>query len=73
MDNQHRKIDGYRELSEKEIILINIVKRHGRELEDLLRALGAEDSDKRWLSIAKTHLQQGMMAMTRAIAKPKFF
>ncbi len=27
----------------------------------------------RWISIAQTHLQQGLMALTRAVAKPEFF
>jgi hypothetical protein len=34
MDNQHRKITGYRELSEGEIGLINDIKRHGEMLGD---------------------------------------
>lgn len=35
MENQHRKIDGYRELSQAEIDLMNRVKRLGSELLDL--------------------------------------
>lgn len=27
----------------------------------------------RWRAIAKTHFQQGLMALTRAVAKPSFF
>ena len=73
MDNQHRKIKGYKELSQDQIDLMNEVKTKGAELDDLIRKLGAEDSDKRWLSIGKTHLQQGLMALTRSVAKPDFF
>lgn len=73
MDNQHRKIKGYRELSEDEIALMNEIKTKGIELNDLLRKLAAEDTDKRWLSIGQTHLQQGLMAWTRAVAQPEFF
>jgi hypothetical protein len=29
--------------------------------------------DQRWLAIGATQLQQGFMALTRAIAKPEFF
>jgi hypothetical protein len=36
MDNQHRKISGYRELSQDEIDLMNKVKQKGAELEELL-------------------------------------
>lgn len=35
MDNQHRKIAGYRELSLVEITLINRIKAKGKELLDL--------------------------------------
>lgn len=36
MDNQHRKITGYRELSEAEIHLMNEIKAKGAELEELI-------------------------------------
>lgn len=29
--------------------------------------------DQRWVSIGATHLQEGFMALTRAVAKPDFF
>ena len=31
MENQHRKITGYRELSQEEIDLMNRIKAHGEE------------------------------------------
>lgn len=37
MDNQHRKIKGYRELNQKELDLMNEIKTKGQELEDLCR------------------------------------
>ena len=86
MENQHRKIKGYRELSQEEIDLMNDIKQKGVELGELynkleltsrLRQKQANDHptacDMRWLAIGKTHLQQGLMAWTRAIAKPDFF
>lgn len=36
MDNQHRKIEGYRELSQEEIDLINRIKVHGAKTEQLI-------------------------------------
>lgn len=36
MDNQHRKISGYRELSQTEIDLMNRIKAFGPELEKLV-------------------------------------
>lgn len=37
MDNQHRKIKGYRELSQEEIDLMNRIKAFGPELETLVQ------------------------------------
>lgn len=74
MDNQHRKISGYRELSQEEIDMMNLVKETGRYLGDLISKLeGHAGTDKRWLAIGKTDLQKGLMAVTRSIAKPEFF
>lgn len=89
MDNQHRKIKGYRELSQEEIDLINVIKAEGEKLELLLnqcRAVdvsigknGNRENDERldeasrWRAVAKTHFQQGLMALTRSVAKPEFF
>ncbi len=68
------KIAGYRELNETEINNMNAVKEHGRKLGDLVATMRAqEDHDQRWISLGATHLQQGLMALTRAIAKPEFF
>jgi hypothetical protein len=81
MDNQHRKIKGYRDLSEAEIALMNTIKSEGVALEWIVTKLenlvafptGEVVPDPRWLAIGKTHLQQGLMALTRAVAKPDFF
>lgn len=89
MENQHRKISGYRELTQAEIDLMNEIKAHGQELEKLISkcrsvdvAVGKTgdrehdevlDEAARWRSVAKTHLQQGLMALTRSVAKPNFF
>lgn len=73
MENQHRKIAGYRELNQGEIDLMNKVKKMGIELEHLVEDISVENVDERWVNIARTHLQQGLMALTRAIAKPTFF
>ena len=74
MENQHRKIAGYRELNEAEIAAMNEVKQKGVELGELVKKLRDNDEfDQRWLSIGATDLQTGLMALTRAIAKPTFF
>lgn len=74
MENQHRKIVGYRELSELEIDLMNQVKELGKDMGNLVELLQHESTlDQRWISIGKTQLQQGLMALTRAIAQPTTF
>lgn len=74
MENQHRKIKGYRELSQAEIDLMNKIKAKGAALGELVAALrAAEGLDQRWVSIGATDLQTGLMALTRAVAQPTFF
>ena len=74
MENQHRKIIGYRELSQAEIDLMNKIKSQGVALNSLLEELSGDSNfDQRWVAIGKTHFQQGLMALTRAVAKPDFF
>lgn len=41
MDNQHRKISGYRELSHVEVELMNKIKQHGVETEALIARVNA--------------------------------
>lgn len=68
------KISGYRELNEGEIALINEVKAKGAELGELVARLRADPTfDQRWVSIGATDLQTGLMALTRAVARPTFF
>lgn len=74
MDNQHRAIKGYRELSQEEIDVMNTIKIKSSEVGALVNSILANtEADKRWVAIAQTNLQQGFMALTRAIAKPEFF
>jgi hypothetical protein len=74
VDNQHREIKGYRELTKADIALMNEVKEHGSQLEALLAKLTFNANvDRRWIVIGETHLQQGLMALTRAVAKPESF
>jgi hypothetical protein len=67
-------ITGDRKLDAVELDLINTVKQHGDILGNVISALEKRDDvDKRWLAIAKTDLQKGMMALVRSIAKPTNF
>ena len=68
------KVTGYRQLSEDEVALMNegkaLAEQCGAYIERL-RAL--ESTDKRWISIGATDLQQGFMAVIRGIARPTTF
>lgn len=74
MDNQHKKIKGYRDLSQAEIDLMNEIKTKGAELGALVAKLRSADGlDQRWVSIGATDLQTGLMALTRGVAQPTSF
>lgn len=74
MENQHRRIKGYRELGQEEIDLMNAIKEVGMGLGDLIGELRSNpELDQRWVSIGATDFQTGLMALTRAVAKPEFF
>ena len=74
MENQHRKIKGYRELNQEEIDLMNEIKIKGVELGLLVEKLREMDNlDQRWVNIGATDFQTGLMALTRSVAQPDFF
>lgn len=54
MENQHRKISGYRELSQEEIDLMNKIKAFGPQLEELTTEIFeylANQADKAYQSL----------------------
>lgn len=89
MENQHRKIAGYRELDESDIALINEIKSLGAQTEQLIARVRLRASaqastpegalrhqvaeSQRWAAEARTDLQKGLMALTRAVAQPTNF
>lgn len=81
VDNQHQKIKGYRDLSQAEIDLMNEGKALAEQVGAFVDKLEAAEfattkdmePDRRWLSIGRTDLQKGFMAVIRSIAKPTTF
>lgn len=74
MENQHKQIKGYRDLTPEEISSMNTIKDMAEDIRVELEALESlPEVDKRWLAIGKTNLQQGFMAVIRSIAKPTTF
>jgi hypothetical protein len=67
-------IKGYRTLTENEIREINYIKSMASSVEQLVLQLREDPNfDQRWVSIGATDLQQGFMALTRAVARPTNF
>jgi hypothetical protein len=89
MENQHRKITGYRELDETEIALMNKIKALGIAIEGVINEIIEHQSRQRrfahnaeqqrldaaqpWLAMGRSDLQTGLMKLTRAVAQPGFF
>lgn len=72
VDNQHKLIKGYRDLSEDEIALMNQIKTFEESLGTLWRNVQEMPStNARWVSIARTHFEEGFMALVRSVAKPE--
>lgn len=65
MDNQHRKIKGYRELSQDEIDLMNEVKEKGEELEKLITKLEATHAATASHAINLLWLKDGEMQLKK--------
>lgn len=74
MENQHRNIKGYRDLSQHEIDMMN-------RLKDLADECGAAvieletfvPADQQHVSLGKVRLQEGFMWLIRSVAKPETF
>lgn len=64
-------VAGYKPQDASTVSLVNVNKRHEevvlRVLDDLATL---PDVDKRWLAIGRTAIEQGFMAVNRAIFKP---
>lgn len=80
------EIRGYRSLSDEEVALINEIKAHAEATAALWEKVRAavtrtermpgtipDTEPARWAAIARTELQQGYMALVRAIANPTTF
>jgi hypothetical protein len=74
MENQHKKIKGYRDLSQAEIDSMNDAKALAEKVGVLVEQLQSQDGlDQRWIATAKTDLQKGFMSLIRGIAQPTTF
>lgn len=64
-------VAGYAAQTSEAIDLVNANKRHEERVLRVIDALAeVEATDKRWLAIARTQIEQGFMALNRAVFKP---
>lgn len=70
-DLQGLPVSGYRPQSADKVNYVNLNKEFEEFLLRRMETLGAEGiTDPRWVAIAKTHFEQGFMALNRAIFQP---
>jgi len=71
-DHKGLPVSGYVAQTSEAVQMVNLNK-HAEEriLRDIDLYGMNPDVDKRWLAIAKTHIEQGFMAMNRAIFNPQ--
>lgn len=71
VDNQHKLIEGYRDLSKEEIAQMNEWKEIEKELKLMMISIrGLPETNQRHVSIAETHIETGIMYAIKAIARP---
>lgn len=64
-------VTGYRALTEHQVAIINAVKATEKTVLEILHQIrDMEDTDQRWVNIAKTDIQKGFMALCRSVARP---
>lgn len=72
MDNQHKMISGYRDFDQQTIDTINLIKEAEAVIARLWVHVNRVENvvDSRWWMVARTHFEQGFMALVRSVAKP---
>jgi len=65
-------VTGYRKHTQQEVDAVNTTKGIENDLGRWIKQLQAdlENVDGRWVAIARTHFQQGFMALNRAVFQP---
>lgn len=69
--HQGLPVSGYQPQSKEAVGLVNTNKQAEEIVLRILDDLGArEDVDKRWLAIGRSSIEQGFMALNRAVFRP---
>lgn len=65
-------VSGYRPQSVEAVATVNASKVMEESVLRLLDSLASDPSiDKRWLAVGRTHIEQGFMAVNRAVFQPQ--
>ena len=71
MSNKPLPIAGYTSQSDDAVATVNRNKQAEERLLRLLDELAATSGvDQRWLAVGRTHIEQGFMAINRAVFRP---
>lgn len=71
MDNQHKKITGYRDLTQSEIDGMNSVKALEADIAELWKQLRCVPNvNQRDLALARTLFEDACIRVVRAVARP---
>lgn len=73
IDTGSQNVIGYRKHTQAEIDAVNNTKDAENQLGDWIAQLQRDvpNVDPRWVAIARTHFQQGFMALNRAVFQPE--
>ncbi len=72
MDNQHKKIAGYRDLTQSEIDLMNEAKALEAQVNGLIdRLRDTPGVDQRNVSLGQTYAEETFSRLVRAVARPE--
>lgn len=66
-------VHGYTDQPSERLALVNANKIAEEQILQVLDELAKKDVDGRWLAIGRTHIEQGFMAINRAVFKPVRF
>lgn len=70
-DHKGLPVAGYQPQSNDKVSQVNVNKRVEEQVLRILDALAADpDTDKRWLAIGRTSIENGFMAVNRSVFKP---
>lgn len=73
MTDNFKPAQGHTQLNDGQLEFIKKIRAQGELIESLITELETSNADLRWVSIAKTDLQKGLMSLVRSVAKPEFF